>query len=102
MRKTYPTDLSDEEWSCIEPHIPTPKAPGRPRVHTLREVLNAIFYSFVVVAPGAYCHTTSLPGRPSTIISELGASTAPGKGCTPPCASGCESVWEEILSPAPA
>jgi putative transposase len=44
MRKTYPTDLSDEEWSCIEPHIPTPKAPGRPRVHTLREVLNAIFY----------------------------------------------------------
>ena len=44
MRKTYPTDLSDEEWSCIEPHIPTPKAPGRPRVHTLREILNAIFY----------------------------------------------------------
>ena len=44
MRKTYSTDLSDEEWECIEPHIPTPKAPGRPRVHTLREVLNAIFY----------------------------------------------------------
>jgi len=40
----YPTDRSDAEWSCIEPHIPTPKAPGRPRVHTLREILNAIFY----------------------------------------------------------
>jgi putative transposase len=40
----YPTDLSDAEWSCIEPHIPFPKAPGRPRVHTLREILNAIFY----------------------------------------------------------
>ena len=44
MRKPYSTDLSDAEWSCIEPHIPTPKAPGRPRVHPLREVLNAIFY----------------------------------------------------------
>src|SRR5919112_2646796 len=21
MRKTYPTDLSDEEWSCIEPYM---------------------------------------------------------------------------------
>jgi putative transposase len=44
MRKTYRTDLSDAEWSYIEPHIPTPKAPGRPRVHPLREILDAIFY----------------------------------------------------------
>ena len=44
MRKTYPTDLSDAEWSYVEPHLPIPKAPGRPRVHSLREVLNAIFY----------------------------------------------------------
>jgi putative transposase len=28
----------------MEPHIPTPKAPGRPKVHSLREILNAIFY----------------------------------------------------------
>jgi putative transposase len=28
-----------------EPHLPTPpRAPGRPRLHTLREVLDAIFY----------------------------------------------------------
>ena len=44
MRKAYQTDLSDAEWSHIEPHIPIPKASGRPRVHTLREILNAIFY----------------------------------------------------------
>jgi putative transposase len=44
MRKPYSTDLSDAEWECIEPHLPTPRAPGRPRVHTLREILNAIFY----------------------------------------------------------
>jgi putative transposase len=44
MRRAYQTDLSDAEWSYIEPHIPTPKAPRRPRVHTLREILNAFFY----------------------------------------------------------
>src|ERR687897_2536255 len=44
MRRPYPTDLSDAEWLCLEPYLPTPKAPGRPRVHSLREILNAIFY----------------------------------------------------------
>jgi putative transposase len=38
MRRAYQTDLSDAEWSYIEPYLPTPKAPGRPRVHTLREI----------------------------------------------------------------
>src|ERR671919_1699551 len=44
MRKRYPTDLSDAEWEYIEPHVPTPRAAGRPRRHSLREILNAIFY----------------------------------------------------------
>jgi putative transposase len=44
MGKPYPTDLPDEEWKYIEPHMPTPKGHGRPRIHSLREILNAIFY----------------------------------------------------------
>jgi putative transposase len=44
MRKAYPTDLSDAEWKYIEPHMPRPKGYGRPRIHSLREILNAIFY----------------------------------------------------------
>ena len=44
MRKPYPTDLSDEEWKYIEPHMPAPKGHGRPRIHSLREILNATFY----------------------------------------------------------
>ena len=44
MRKAYQTDLSDAEWSCLEPHLPSPKATGRPKMHTTREILNAIFY----------------------------------------------------------
>ena len=44
MRKPYPTDLSDAEWSCLEEHLPAPQNYGRPRVHSWREILNAIFY----------------------------------------------------------
>jgi putative transposase len=44
MRKPYPTDLSDKEWKYIEPHMPRPKGHGRPRIHSLREIVNAIFY----------------------------------------------------------
>ena len=44
MRRAYQTDLSNAEWALIEPHLPAPRAPGRPRLHPLREILNAIFY----------------------------------------------------------
>jgi putative transposase len=44
MRKAYQSDLSDAEWGCLELHLPAPKADGRPRLHSLREILDAIFY----------------------------------------------------------
>ena len=44
MRKAYQTDLSDAEWVCLEPHLPAPKASGRPRLYSPREILDAIFY----------------------------------------------------------
>jgi len=44
MRKPYRTDLSDAEWNYIEPHMPVPEGHGRPRTHSLREILDAIFY----------------------------------------------------------
>lgn len=43
-RKSYPSDLTDEEWQRIEPHVPAPKPGGRPRLHPIREILNAIFW----------------------------------------------------------
>lgn len=43
-RKAYPTDLNDNEWSVIAPLMPKANSTGRPRVHSWREVLNAIFY----------------------------------------------------------
>jgi putative transposase len=44
MRKAYQSDLSDTEWSFLEPLLPLPNATGRPKMHSTREVLNAIFY----------------------------------------------------------
>jgi putative transposase len=40
----YPTDLSDEEWRCIRAHLPEPTGQGRPRLHSLRAILDAVFY----------------------------------------------------------
>jgi putative transposase len=40
----YPTDRSDTEWSLLEPHLPVPKRRRRPRVHSPREILDAVFY----------------------------------------------------------
>jgi len=42
--KTYPSDLTNEEWDCIKDLIPPAKPGGRPRTLSMREVLNAIFY----------------------------------------------------------
>src|SRR5215213_11439367 len=44
MRRAYPTDLSDVEWACLEPYLPTRVGTGRPRLHSLREILDAVFY----------------------------------------------------------
>jgi putative transposase len=42
--RRYPTDLSDDEWRCIRTHLPEPAREGRPRLHGLREILDALFY----------------------------------------------------------
>jgi putative transposase len=52
MRKAYQSDLSDAEWSSLEPHLPAPEAIGRPRLHSPREILDAIFY--VLKSGGAW------------------------------------------------
>ena len=45
-RKSYSTDLTDEQWALIEPLIPGPKNRwgGRPRTIPMREVVNTILY----------------------------------------------------------
>ena len=44
MRQQYPSDLTDEQYAIIEPHVPDAKHGGRPRTVNMREVINAILY----------------------------------------------------------
>jgi len=41
---SYPSDLSDREWSLLEPLLPAAKQGGRPRSVDLRRILNGVFY----------------------------------------------------------
>src|ERR687898_4100 len=40
----YSTDLSDAEWDYLEAHLPARNKRGRPRIHSPREILDAVFY----------------------------------------------------------
>ncbi len=43
-RKSYPTDLTDDEWRILEALVPPIKSGGRPADHSRREIVNAILY----------------------------------------------------------
>jgi transposase len=42
LKRYYPNDLTDEEWTLLEPLIPTPKPGGWPAKVSRREIVNAI------------------------------------------------------------
>jgi putative transposase len=44
MSTTYPSNLSDAEWTCVQRYLPPLSRRGRPRTHPLRRILDAIFY----------------------------------------------------------
>src|SRR5258708_39134662 len=43
MSTTYPSDLTDTEWPCVQRYLPPVSTRGRPRTHSLRRILDAIF-----------------------------------------------------------
>lgn len=52
----YQTDVTDEEWLVIIPHLPSANSTGRPRAWPMREIINGIFYVNAIwlpVAPAA-------------------------------------------------
>ena len=52
----YETDLTDAEWSVIEPLIPPPSKMGRPRTLDMRKVVNAIRFML-----GTGCRRRAVP-----------------------------------------
>jgi len=43
-RERYPTDVKDTEWAVLEELMPGAVKTGRPRKHSYREIINAVFY----------------------------------------------------------
>src|SRR3954464_3572063 len=43
-RRRYPSDLTDAQWARLEPLLPAVRPRGRPRAHSLREVMVAMAY----------------------------------------------------------
>jgi hypothetical protein len=48
QRKSYPTDLTDDQWEIASHLIPPAKTGGRPRTIEMREVVNALMLTFPV------------------------------------------------------
>src|SRR5258708_5065577 len=44
MSTTNPSDLTDAEWECAQRYLPPLSRCGRPRIHPLRRILDAVFY----------------------------------------------------------
>lgn len=44
MRKPYPSDLTDDQWTILEPLIPPSRHGGRRRSSDMREILNTMMY----------------------------------------------------------
>ena len=102
MRRAYQSDLSDAEWSCLMSHLPAPKANGRPRLHSTREILDAILY---VLNSGCAWrllpHDLELLGGPSTTTLELAFGRHLGEDALSHCASACGFAWRGTPSRAP-
>jgi transposase len=54
MSTIYPSNLSDAEWACVQRHLPPGTGRGRPRIHSLRDILDAIFYVLRTGCPWRY------------------------------------------------
>lgn len=61
MNTTYPSDLSDDEWKCIQQYFPREPLRGRPPIHSLRNICNAIFYVLKTGCPWRYLPSSFPP-----------------------------------------
>ena len=52
-----PSDLTDAEWSVLEPLLPSPSHVGRPRKWPMRWILEAMLY---LLRGGALAHAASM------------------------------------------
>jgi transposase len=82
----YPSDLTDGEWTLLEPLIPAAKPGGRPRKTDMREAINAILYLLRTGCPWRYLPRDGFPSR-STVYNIFRKFQRDGVW---------EAIWEEL------
>ena len=97
-RKSYPSDLTDGEWSRVESLVPRPKSGGRPSKYARREVLNGILYQ---IRTGCSWRTLPQDLPPWKIVHHY-FRTWRDQGIWDPIANSLGAVKRtEILTPEP-
>ncbi len=61
MRTSYPSNLSDAEWDCLQRFLPPRSPRSRLRRHSLRSVFDALFYLLRTGCPWRYLPSNSPP-----------------------------------------
>lgn len=61
MSTTYPNNLSDAEWDCLQRFLPSRTPHGKLRRHSLRSVFNALFYLLRTGCPWRYLPSNFAP-----------------------------------------
>jgi transposase len=96
-RKPSPTDLSEKEWTLLEPLVPAVKDGGRPARWERREIANAIcsvVRSGCTWRHGDSCPTICRPGRQSIPPCAPGAARGRWKLCTHDCGNASGARWD--------
>src|SRR4029078_1595831 len=90
----YAPDLTDAEWTLLEALLPPESPIGRPRLHSLRTILNALFYQLRTGGAWRFLPQEWPPWQ--TVYSSLrrwrrdgGDETGRGKGSIGSCGNGC-------------
>lgn len=61
MSTSYPSNLSDAEWECLQRYLPPSSKRGRPPTHSLRAIFDAVFYVLRTGCPWRYLPTNFPP-----------------------------------------
>jgi putative transposase len=102
MSTSYPSNLSDAEWECLQQYLPPPSKRGRPPIRSLRSIFDAIFYVAL--------HRLSMvlsPRQLSTVANGLLSLPAfatrmePGRSCCGRCTRLNENGKEGTLTQVP-
>src|SRR3954453_11513811 len=98
-RKSYPSDVSDDEWALIAPYLTLLPEDAGQRAYPLREAFNGLRY---IIKTGARCRMTCHLGRRSISRPGAGWHGAVSRRCWTICGRCCARLWAVPRTRAPS